>query len=82
MALIPRRTRARSRWLALGVATATLTLVAASVALATGPVGTAAGFEDDDGNLAPAVSDQLRLEQLRDDDVDRHSAIPDVDQRR
>ena len=46
--------RAKPRWLTLLVGIVALTLVTTAIALA-GPVGTAAGFEDDDGNLAPAA---------------------------
>jgi hypothetical protein len=43
--------RAKTRWMTLGVAVAACMLLVAGLALATGPVGTASGFEDDDANL-------------------------------
>lgn len=45
--------RAKTRWMTLGVAVAACMLLVAGLALATGPVGTASGFEDDDANLVP-----------------------------
>jgi hypothetical protein len=43
--------RAKTRWMTLGLAVAACMLLVAGLALATGPVGTASGFEDDDANL-------------------------------
>lgn len=48
-----RRVRTRRRTIAGLVIAATLALLATGLPALAGPVGTAAGFEDDDGNLAP-----------------------------
>jgi hypothetical protein len=44
--------RSRWRWIFAGAIAAILGVAAVSIAVA-GPIGTSAGFEDDDGNLAP-----------------------------
>jgi hypothetical protein len=49
LGIAPRR--AKPRWLTLLIAVVAVTLISSAVALA-GAIGTAAGFEDDDGNLA------------------------------
>ena len=52
-ALSPRLGRGGRRWVAAAVVLLAVTIQ--SISAQAGPIGTASGFEDDDGNLAPAA---------------------------